>query len=230
MRPSLLKCSFIALVICCLATVFLCRSTEPTYKGRTVTQWLSAASGRGTTLFEAPDGAPPSEFIKCRAAIRAIGTNSIPILLKYVEAQDTTFVAQIESLLTRQSLLPVHPATAKEKRVWALYGFRFLGKDAVSAVPALGKLAQHPNPDVRHSAYYCLSCIDPEKQTYLPILTQLLHDQDPSIRLDAARTISDSFSTEAENLGVFKEFPLLRARSITPPFSSSDATNSKVKK
>ncbi|EEF60838.1 hypothetical protein Cflav_PD4007 [Pedosphaera parvula Ellin514] len=198
---------------------YITRPQEPSYKGRTMAQWLSAANR--------PGNAQSNEYRDSMVAIKAIGTNAIPTLLKYLEARDSTFTLRVNSFLPRTLRLHFNLATAHEKHEWAYLSFADLGKEGLPAVPALGELAKHPNSDTRAWTFSCLYNICPEKQTYQPILTQFLHDQDRILRLDAARTIRNLYPSEAEQLGAYKEFPELKTPPATNTLSASDSAGTK---
>jgi hypothetical protein len=219
MKPARAITIAATLLLLSFFAVYLNRPQEPSYKGRTMTQWLSAATRSGN--------AQSNEYHDTMVAIKAIGANAIPTLLKYLEARDSTFTSRVNSFLNRTLRLRFHLATAHEKHEWAALSFAFLGKEGLPAVPALGELAKHPNSEIRAWTFTCLYSICPERQIYQPILTQFLHDQNRALRLDAATTLRNLYPTEAERLGAYQEFPELKTPPATNTLSAGDSAGPK---
>src|SRR3989442_1418947 len=101
-------------VLCLVAVGFglLSCSTEPTYKGRTLRQWLAVYDN-------ADEGGPEEQ--KAIAAVRGMGTNAIPYLIKWITDDD-----------------------------WRVYQpavnmFKALGPEAATAVPDLGRMLMGTN-------------------------------------------------------------------------------------
>jgi len=112
------------------------REDEPTYQGRTVSQWLNDIDqGRWGVWNEAP--------------IRAIGTNAIPACLKWISYEGGVPLRnRLAKLVDR-----VSPALGRRLTVdhWGrsnrvLGVFRILGPQARAAIPELTRLAQTAIP------------------------------------------------------------------------------------
>src|SRR4051812_21602182 len=81
-RPrSILLSLFLIMAICSLLWSVM-RSREPSYQGEPLSFWLSRAVEKG---FDEDN----PEVIRCREAIRAIGTNAVPMLLRILRAKDS---------------------------------------------------------------------------------------------------------------------------------------------
>jgi hypothetical protein len=178
---------------------------EPSYQGRTLTQWLEEAEYKKTFGIRIE-----ARLIACTNALKQMGTNAIPFLVKRITARDSAFEARIKLLLGKQSVINFHFKDDDREAGLAWVGFNLLGKDAESAIPALTTLTKDSDKTKRHLALIMIEATLPEKEVFLPILLRSLHDQDISPRTISARILARLFPGEAEKAGVFKEFPELK--------------------
>jgi hypothetical protein len=181
---------------------------EPSYQGRSLTQWLEEFN----KTFDDPmsDGAVLNASTN---AVKQIGTNAIPFLLKKITARDGAFEKRIQSLLRKQSMIHFHFKNGNEEMILAFQGFVLLGKDAKSAIPALVALTKDPDVMNRCRALGSLAAIGPDKQILMPILLRLLHDQDRKARLASSTILAEVYPEEAEKAGVYTNFPFLKPAS-----------------
>ena len=136
---------------------------EPVYQGKTLTYWLSDFwPGRNATS---------EKLGQDRLAVRQIGTNAIPILLRWISAKDVR-LKQIMVRVCRHPRVPFGLASSVDKNMLAVSGFRILGKSqAGSAVPALVEIVRTGGGE-KTSAYnnvtfpmLALADLDPEAAT-----------------------------------------------------------------
>jgi hypothetical protein len=134
---------------------------EPSYKGRTLSQWLLPYSiDMGRDSIEDP------ERVRLRAeateAMHAIGTNAIPTLLTWLQSKDSPeslLKLKMLSFLRRHHLIRIHHLDPYYKGIMAKYGFALLGNDARTAVPALVQIGNDTNYDWS-LPFICLLPID----------------------------------------------------------------------
>ena len=142
---------------------FVLRPREPSYQGRTLTEWLKSAPSALYT---------PDSYTDEANAIRKIGNDAIPTLLRYAAApEDSPFKKNI--LKWNDNLPPALslPLTSKvSKHVLARIGFKILGPQARAAVPELVRLLKDDDEDVRITAAYCLGFIGPVAESAVPDL------------------------------------------------------------
>jgi hypothetical protein len=134
---------------------------EPSYKGRTLSQWLEPdaadISGYARESYKTP------ERIQAEEAMRAIGTNAIPTMLAWLKVKDSRTPPIRIVVMNWIDKIRGRPAgiyrTADWKPFLAMHGFELLGTNAQSAVPALIQLGYDTNfePDF---AYLCLNRLD----------------------------------------------------------------------
>ncbi len=121
---------------------------EPSYQGRALSNWLNQLSESRIPLT-----APNAERRKlaeneARNAVRNIGTNAFPILMKMVTVEDSALKVRINQLTRKQSLIKFHLKTANDYHTMALAGFDALRDIATPMVPALARLLNDNNNDV----------------------------------------------------------------------------------
>jgi hypothetical protein len=185
----------------------LARPREPVYRGRALSAWLDDLQTR-------PDG---STYLpdKSVAAVRAIGPEALPTLLRWLRERDSLINRHAEDLVWSVGV------TSYEERKFdrLLYAFRTLGPAARSAYPAVVELLlnspdamqriharnclleadgpgtmrllaaglKSPNRKVRLRAAEALSSLrSAPDEVSLPALEAALNDPDPQVRAEAA--------------------------------------------
>lgn len=130
------------LLALCTTTVFLLliwqalRPHQPEYQGLPLNEWLQAYNRAGLS---SSNGQVDLERIS--KAIRAMGTNSLPFLLKHILHRDSAVAQKLFDLAAKQHLFkpPVHhdyPYYAP-----SILALTVLGPDARPILPALSKAA-----------------------------------------------------------------------------------------
>ncbi len=119
------------------------------------------------------------------AALKAIGTNALPVLLKMVNTTDGGLKSKLKNLANSQRLIKVRIAAAAELRELGETGFLLLGAEAKPAIPELLKLTEHHDAVVRGTALYCLSVVQASNELFLPVVQRALHDANHGVQLEA---------------------------------------------
>jgi HEAT repeat protein len=152
-----------------LLTWLLLREREPSYREKKLSVWLEEARRRGETsdLFN-------DALIETRTAtaLRAMGADSLPTLLRMVQTRDSAYRRALVKLSEEQPWLWLHTRPLDEVRIKAVHGFAVLGPAAKPALPKLAALLRDQDPDVRLVAAVCLGKIGsadavPALQKYL---------------------------------------------------------------
>jgi hypothetical protein len=138
----------IALIVTVLVGVAseILPSREPVYQGKTLSAWLERYSGNGGPV-------QPYEIEEGRAeaatAIRHIGTNGIPCLLRMAATEDSPvkkWLVRVPASMRVAKYLVSQPLFLRweTKSVLgpsnACTGFRLLGPEAKSAIPGLAEV------------------------------------------------------------------------------------------
>jgi hypothetical protein len=118
------------------------QTSDPRYEGKPLSEWLQVA-------YEVHPRS--SQRAKAEEAIRSIGTNALPLLLKWTEAKDNRFREKFESVAER--IVPRERAgrwsdflfgrRAFTKQKLAEIGFEILGEQAAAATERLTQMAKN---------------------------------------------------------------------------------------
>src|SRR5580765_8198129 len=106
---------------------------EPTYEGRVLSDWLNHHVASSAAV--PPSGSPG--WNKAEEALRAIGTNGIPVLIDMLQAKEPPRLVRTLADLGRRIGLRINLRPAWERIEEAEYAFHVLNTNAVSAVPEL---------------------------------------------------------------------------------------------
>jgi HEAT repeat protein len=170
----------LAVVLVVLAGVILwlaLREPEPIYQGKPLTSWLTER------IYGQMDEYGPEPADPARDAIRAIGTNALPVLLKMLHTKDSPLKGKLIERLNAHSVHPVFN-TAENYHRMVRFGFFALGPLGKSAVPALIDSLNDTDEDVRLSAVDCLGSIGPNAHAAVPVLTRFINDTNLLVRRD----------------------------------------------
>ena len=178
-KPILILCGALALVLVIGLAVHK-RRQEPSYQGKTLTQWLETY--HRTDVFSGP---------ACLAAIQAMGTNATPYFAKRLTptlslpASWLNYAARAvpASILDR---LPNRDA-AIQSRNEAIVMLGFLGTNSAAALPQLQVMFLSKDVGVRTSARNALAKMHPVST---PFLLSVLNDRKSMLRGEAAYALA----------------------------------------
>jgi hypothetical protein len=179
-------------LICCgvalpCLVLFIGSLAEPRYRGRSLSHWLLAY--RVNYLEH------PVEQREAAEAVRQIGTNALPCLLKWVRYQEPAWRTRVYMQIWRikwnkpkrwifKLAEPLKPCRPERPDALARTGFEILGPAAEPALPELIALASDPHPACRVSTViYCAAQIGPAS---FPPLTNILTSSNSSARVRCA--------------------------------------------
>lgn len=136
---------------------------DPVYHGKALSAWLREYAKQPVSFY---DGAPPQG--EAVDAIRTIGTNAIPLLLRLTEARGSSVGWQIKKLVGGHFHWIDNPKNFSRHLAWC--GFQALGSSGQTAVPALTKLMDDGDTETRRTAVVCLGYIGPAPRASVPAL------------------------------------------------------------
>jgi hypothetical protein len=152
------------------------REREPVYEGKKLSEWLVQIRGRDASMVMA-----------AQDALRAIGTNALPVLLKWVRHEEPAWRGALHSWMTKGPVKirarwiedTLSPTRALRPDWLALGGFRALGPMGQPAVPGLHELIHDGSKyQARTNAMLCFVLIGEPMEL-------LLNDADPWVRAAA---------------------------------------------
>jgi len=215
----------VALLLAVLGFVswlILSQPREPVYQGKPLSYWCEQYSA---SRWLYPTNEPDKQ---AETAIRTIGTNAVPTLLRMFKATDSKLKLKLFELAAKQHLVVIKWKSAQLLHYEALHGLFALGTDAQSAVPdlveiynerhllgildlfsfmgpaaadAVPRLVQETsdtNYNVRFSALRALGQIHARPDLTVPVLTKSLRDPVLEIQGTAAAGLA-AFGTDAKS-------------------------------
>jgi HEAT repeat protein len=202
-------------VIFGLVIMWSMSSSEPSYQGRRLSEWLKGFDKPFETTFIVSFQDMPVDALE---AVRHMGVDSLPTLLEQIQARDSIVVQKLYDLWERQSVIKFRPTPAIVKQRRASIALAALGPKALQALPRLEKLLQdentlrpaslaiaylghdgvkvltnalsNPNPVVRRECLTALSNVQTGGEVAIPILISSLRDPDPVVQGRAALALA----------------------------------------
>ena len=147
---------------------------EPSYEGRTLSQWLWASDDHPV-----PAGTTPHyEGPKASAAVRHIGTNAIPYLLEWLHYEESPLRDKFQRVVARVGqLVGWRPKSAENRQIYAQLGFDQLGPQARTVIPELVRLMNDPKaPGTARAATDALACVR-TKEAFTLVLAVMTNKQ-----------------------------------------------------
>ncbi|MDB6122230.1 MAG: repeat protein [Pedosphaera sp.] len=178
----------IALLLVVIATGLIwlvLHGREPVYQGKSLTAWCDQYGSNHWS-------ANQTIGKEAETAIRNIGTNALPFLMKMMSAQESALKIKLlthipKSWRTRLHLPGVNDYKHElaERRRRGAHGLVALGAVAEPTVPALIAQLQDKEPDVRYVAVFALRSLGPIAKDALPALITCLNDPEFTVKDDA---------------------------------------------
>ena len=154
----------------------LLRPNEPVYQGKRLSEWLEQ-------LARVPYPERGSET--ATKAIRELGTNAVPCLVRVLQDRDSKIEAKFIEWIRKQSAIKVSFLLASERRAAACDALWILGSNAKDAIPEIGALF---NDNARcFDASMALLAIGSES---IPVFTEACSHTNKSVRAQAAFMLS----------------------------------------
>jgi len=171
-RPFRIIFTLAGIAIICLARWILFIPRQPSYNGKPLSYWMSRYEVRirGKVALYSTD----HEVDK---AVREIGTNALPYLLKLAGRKDSALKHGFFSIYRRQSWLKLPIHDAQFYRTESTYGFGALHAIARPAVPGLIRLLKDEDFQIRAIAANNLAMIGPDAEEAIPALFPLLDER-----------------------------------------------------
>ena len=178
--------------------VLLCRQSEPSYGGRSLTFWLERYSELSISCnqlsYEDQTNGTAQRIIvnsEEHRALQQIGADAVPTLLRLVSTPDHSAISdKLASFAAEHGLSRWLPQRHDPKRMRVLgeWGFDALSSDdAQEAVPGLIAILTHPaSPACAASAASCLRFIGPSASPAVPALLASLNSTNLEVQWECA--------------------------------------------
>jgi hypothetical protein len=175
----------VAVLLVAIAGVVIWRALrpqEPVYQGKPLSSWLIASTTTGT----------PQAQEQANAAVRQVGTNALPTLLRMLRVKDSPLKVKLMALADKQHVVKIRYTSAEKWNVAAFHAFLALGTNAQSAAPALPEIA---NENISHAsrayAISALGAIGPPASEALPSLFRWATNADADVRFSAFWSLAE---------------------------------------
>ena len=158
-----------ALVVAVAAVAFWPGEMEPEYEGKSLSYWIKESERHRSE----------KETKQASEAVRQIGTNGLPLLLKWLQyepqsAKGVSFmVGRLPSVVTDNFVMQGFLESGRGRNYEAMMGFRLLGTHASPAIDELAGLVSHPSVVVASSAVRALGYIG---EPAYPVLKTVVTD------------------------------------------------------
>jgi hypothetical protein len=159
-----------------IGLIFAPKPSEPTYEGKRLSIWLREMSDS------------PEQQKRAANAVRAMGTNALPSLVRMLQARDSKFKEYVRSLLARQKLVRVRLSPpARIQHDFACRGLWVLGPMAAAAIPSLEEnlVSRKPHPSIPG---VLLSIGSPAWMTFIRAMT----NNNPEVRATTIGALSNA--------------------------------------
>lgn len=145
------------------------REPDPVYNGKRLSDWVK--------VYE-QDLLTTTMSVETKEAVRHLGTNVVPMLLRELRAKDSPLKDKLVALAQRQHWFKIQHISARAHRGAAQRGFEALGAEGKSAVPGLIEMYKQnrADPEMRICILCSLTFIGPEAKPSIPTLLQELGD------------------------------------------------------
>ena len=156
------------------------RLPEPVYQGKALGVWLqtydpASGPGRGSPAWKQTDD-----------ALRHIGTNAIPLLLRMLRARDSGLKLTLVAWAQKQPFIKIHFVPAATRNIEASRAFIVLGNTAKAAVPDLIKACEDTRSvDAWSAIEDAFAWIGPDARPALPLLLRGATNSNNRVRANA---------------------------------------------
>ena len=159
------------------------RPHEVCFEGKPVSRILLEVYFNGGYWYgRQPGPANSASRFQAERAVRALGTNLLPLLIRWAGTHDSGFREVVGNMAWDDSFDYLHLPPQAGKHEVAAWAFGLLGDQARPAVPALVQLLQDREAAVRASAAECLGAIGPAAAPAVPALVRLLESRPGPVR------------------------------------------------
>jgi len=157
------------------------RERQPVYGGKALTLWLRTYAPSSSS------GLHSLEWNEADDAVRHLGTNCIPILLRMIRQKDSPAKLWLVAFAQKHGLTKrIHFVPAAERNVAASRAFIALGDIAKDAVPALVKMYdENLSAESRGAIEDALGWIGPAAKSAIPLLVRATTNANPRVRANA---------------------------------------------
>ena len=144
-----------------VSVVYLASPREPTYQGKTLSEWIAPFCKQTAKGLDAPGGPQHFEELQpSRRAVKEIGTNAIPFLNARLNHRESELHRTARRLLEKQPFAALRLTDPYVSKIRAIRALASLGEEVRPALPILK--AQLADATLSEHALYALLAMGPE--------------------------------------------------------------------
>lgn len=182
---GILSFALLGIALIALAWWILHDPSDPRFEGKRLSQWL-----RNYDSLAAADLPRFEDVRKTDEAVRHLGTNSIPLLLRFMEAKDSALKIKLSEFLDDHGFGDMPFTTEDQLHFRAFRGFLLLGPVASNAVAQLLTIYSRSTTEQRQVLVQeCFGSIGPAASNAVPLLMSNIFSGDEQIRMVAIRSL-----------------------------------------
>ena len=182
---SLTAVFVLGIVVLIFGIVHLSSRREPSYQGKTLSEWIVPFCRQTTNGLDAPGGPQYFEQLQpTRHAVSQIGTNGLPFLIARLNHRESAFHRDLRQLTDKQPVTALRLADPRVVKVRAIRALAILGPRAQPAIPSL--TTQLADPVLSEHAVYALSGMGAEG---MRALVDHFPNAAPTARIQIAMTL-----------------------------------------
>jgi hypothetical protein len=162
---------------------------QPVYRGKALEVWLRTYAPRSPYQLGSP------KWKETDDAVRQMGTNCIPTLVRMIRARDSSLKVALVALAQRQHVIKVRFVPAAERNIEASRAFVALGEAGSDAVPLLMEAYEkNVTQQSRYAIADALAWIGPSAKAAVPLLLVAATNSDTRLRANALWALGDIHS------------------------------------
>jgi hypothetical protein len=176
--------ALLAIVPLGVAALWLRPEAEPLYQGQPLHYWLKGYDPAAGPSSSNPAPGPTRD--EADDAVRALGTNAIPDLLRMLVYRQSPLISPLLTIGRRLHIVKSQFSNPCVRNWEAQTAFSELGYKAAGAVPELIQLYDtHPDSSSRTSILFVLDSIGPIAKEAVPVLLRAMTDTNEEVRVNA---------------------------------------------
>ena len=158
-------------------------SREPMYQGKSLSKWLEGYSFQPNPTIPLTER---QEWQQADRAVRHLGTNAIPTLLRVLRARDAPWKLMLVTLAAKRDMIIPSISWAGDRNMCGAMAFASLRETASNSVPALVQIyKENRSSESRNAVVIALGNIGPTAEKAVPCLLDAATNSDSSIRFNA---------------------------------------------
>jgi len=199
MFMSLIGClSLMALIAAAIWT--RSHSAEPSWNGRSLSEWLEAYDNHNR--FEPNDPRGLRSLLgddEIQLALQEMREEALPVLVHWLKQRPSRLKPRLNGWLNQQPFLKAR-FEEDNYQILAATGFMAYHTNAQPLLPELAALSHSTDPHKRMLAYEAAFFTRPDRDIFMPFAERALAEQDQAVQAMAAQWLQSRFPDEAEGM------------------------------